>query len=61
MRRLTYILILLEVLLTSCNRPDEVDFLVLYTTQLYGNLLPWDFKNDTIEEVTAANFMTLVN
>lgn len=51
---------MLEVLLTSCSRPDEVDFMVLYTTQLYGNVLPWDFKEDTVNQVSVANFMSLV-
>lgn len=61
MKRLTYILLLIEVLLTGCRqRPDEVDFLVLYTTQMYGNYLPWDFQRDTVKEVSLANFMSLV-
>lgn len=34
--------------------------MVLYTTQTYGNLLPWDFKNDTVDDVSLANFMSLV-
>lgn len=60
MKRLTYLLLLVQVLLASCTKPDEVQLLFLCTSQNYGNTLPWDFKNDTVAKVSLANFMSLV-
>lgn len=64
MKRLLYLTLslLTGLFLSSCEqkRPEEEDFLVLYTTQMFGNLLPWDFYTDTTKEVSLANFMSLV-
>lgn len=60
MKRLTVIISLLSILLTGCQSTDEMDFMILYTTQQYGNVLPWDFNSDTVNKVSLANFMSLV-
>lgn len=64
MKQLLYIftMLLSGVFLSGCQqkRPDEVDFLLLYTTQMYGNLLSWDFEDDTINDASLSNFSTLV-
>ncbi len=60
MKKLVYLLLLLEVLLAGCKRPDEMELAILYTSQNYGNVLPWDFKNDTVSKVSLANFMSVV-
>ena len=65
-RRFTHKLLAFITAMTmmlSCSqqyRPDEAEFSVLYTTQMYGNLLAWSMQHDTINPVSLANFSSLV-
>lgn len=61
MKKIAYILIFICTLFSGCSqRPDEIDFMVVYTSEMYGNVLHWDFKTDTTAKVSLANFMSLV-
>lgn len=46
--------------LTRCsNRPVETDICILYTTDVYGNILPYNFVTDT-EASSLAQFASLI-
>lgn len=49
---------------TSCSkpqRPAETDLVVLYTTDVHGACLPFDFKRNAPAHVSLANVATYVN
>lgn len=51
---------ILGMALTRCsNRPVETDICILYTTDVYGNILPYDFVNDT-DDASLAQFASLI-
>lgn len=48
------------LMLTRCsNRPVETDICILYTTDVYGNILPYDFVDDSVAH-GLAQFATLI-
>lgn len=47
--------------LTSCdNRPEHVDLILLYTTDVHGACLPYDFKKDAPASTSLSNVYTYV-
>lgn len=47
---------------TSCDRrPEEANLVLLYTTDVHGACLPFDFKQDRPARVSLANVCTYVN
>lgn len=40
------------------NRPKETDIVILYTDRVKGQILPWDFIQDTIAQSSLSNFST---
>ena len=54
---------LLAGLLASCapQRPQEADLVVLYTTDVHGACLPFDFKKNAPMRTSLANVSTYVN
>lgn len=52
--------LILALCLTRCTpRPDEAEFCILYTTDVYGFVLPYDFTTDR-PRPSLANFASLV-
>lgn len=54
---------LLSVLVSACkSRPESTDIVILFTTDVYNNVLPYDFDADQSEgSVSLANFASLVD
>lgn len=55
---------LAAALMTSCSkpqRPAETDLVVLYTTDVHGACLPFDFKRNAPARTSLANVCTYVN
>lgn len=55
-----FFLILGACLCTGC-KPDSTEIVIAYTTDVNGNVLPCDFKNDKAETHSLANLYTLIN
>lgn len=62
MRRIIYILLVALITMTSCGdrKPDSTEVVVLFTTDVYGFIFPYDFQNDDDTRAGVANFATLV-
>ena len=49
------------ILFFSCdNKPEEADITLLYTTDLHGSILPYDFNRDKVAATSLANVATYV-
>lgn len=64
MRRTLFSILGLCVVLCSCIftgcKPDSAEIVIAYTTDVRGNVLPYDFKNDKAETHSLANLFTLI-
>ena len=55
-------IIISSVLFFSCKtKPEEAEITILYTTDLHGAVLPYDFNNDKDASTRLAQVMTYVN
>ena len=56
--------LMLSSLLVSCTeqqKPENADIVILYTTDVHGACLPYDFKQDKPAKTSLANVCTYVN
>lgn len=61
MKKLLSALSILLAVLTSCSKPSEADITILYTTDVHGMVLPFDFMNNKPAAVSLANVCTCIN
>ena len=61
--RFSYLSLAMTMLLASCSapKPEEADLVLLFTTDLHGACLPFDFKKNAPANVSLANVCTYVN
>ncbi len=61
--KFTYSLLAMTTLLASCSapKPTEADLVLLFTTDLHGACLPFDFKKNEPAQTSLANVCTYVN
>lgn len=61
MKYIRHILIPFIILLYSCDRPSSADITILYTSDVYGFIFPYDLLTDSTSNNCLASFATLVD
>ncbi len=56
---LSSLLFLMVCFLSGC-KPQNTEIVIAYTTDINGNVLPYDFKNDKVTDHCMANLVTLI-
>lgn len=61
--KVSHLLLAMTTLLASCSapKPEEADLVLLFTTDLHGACLPFDFKKNAPANISLANVCTYVN
>ena len=61
MKKLIYTVLVTLITLTSCSKPEEGDLTILFTTDVHGMVLPFNFLKNAPAEVSQANVFAYVD
>src|SRR5574344_785071 len=61
MKKLIYTVLVSLITLTSCSKPEEGDLTILFTTDVHGMVMPFNFLKNAPAEVSQANVFAYVD